>query len=73
VKSKRHPRFRRAFAHLPQAVKLQARQAYRQFAANPFHPSLAFKRLNVPPPLWLVRINDNYRAVGVRAVDDEII
>ena len=72
MKSKRHPHFRRDFARLPEAIQRQARDAYRRFAADPLHPSLAFKRLNVPQPLWSVRINDSYRAIGVRSSEDEI-
>jgi hypothetical protein len=73
VKSKRHPHFRRDFMRLPDAIKRQAREAYKRFQVDPFHSGLEFKRLNLKQPLWSVRINDSYRAVGVRTSNDEII
>lgn len=36
------------------------------FAQNPDHPSLRFKKLQGRGDVWSVRINDQYRAVGVR-------
>jgi hypothetical protein len=56
--------FRRDFAALPDAVKQQARQAYRLFAANPNHPSLKFKKLPPHEDLWSARVSNNYRAIG---------
>ena len=35
------------------------------FKANPNHPSLRFKRVHSTEPIYSVRININYRAVGV--------
>ena len=43
--------------------------AYQVFAVNPEHPSLRFKKLQGGGEFWSVRINDQYRAVGVRAGD----
>ena len=54
-------------------MQQRARDAYRRFRANPAHPGLQFKPLNSTLPLWSVRINDSYRAVGVRKSDAEII
>lgn len=71
--SRLHPKFRRDFDRLPEEVREIAREAYRRFAANPAHPGLRFKRLHSDLPLWSVRINDSYRAVGVRKTDNEII
>lgn len=71
--SRLHPRFRRDFERLPKEVQERARQAYRQFVANPNHPGLKFKRLESEAPLWSVRISDSYRAVGVRDPDDTIV
>jgi hypothetical protein len=68
-----HPTFRRDFARLPEWVQRQARDAYRRFANDPLHPGLRFKRLSTELPLWSVRINESYRAVGVRKGDTDII
>lgn len=54
-------------------MQRRARDAYQRFQANPSHPGLQFKPLNATLPLWSVRINDSYRAVGVRKGADEII
>ena len=39
------------------------------FEQNPDHPSLRFKKLHGQDDIWSVRINDQYRAVGVRSGD----
>ncbi len=39
------------------------------FAQSPDHPSLRFKKLQGREDVWSVRINDQYRAVGVRSGD----
>jgi len=58
-------KFRALFALLPVAVKDQARQAYKQFKNDPSHPSLQFKRVHSAKPIYSVRVNIDYRAVGL--------
>jgi mRNA-degrading endonuclease RelE of RelBE toxin-antitoxin system len=72
VTSRLHPAFRRAFAKLPRDIQQRARAAYRRFQEDPSHPGLQFKRLHATLPLWSVRVNDSYRAVGIRS-DEEVI
>lgn len=72
MKSRRHPQFRAAFANLPEAVQQRARETYRLFRENPYHPSLQFKQVHPTKPLYSVRIGLHYRALGVRR-DDAII
>jgi len=62
-------RFRKAFKQLPQHVQRQARQAYRLFKQNPYHPSLHFKQVHPARPTYSVRIGLDYRAVGIRDGD----
>jgi len=50
-------------------VREAARQAYAQFARDPDHPSLRFKKLGGYDHIWSVRINEQYRAVGERDRD----
>ena len=45
---------------------LAARRAYRQFATDPFHNSLRFKKLAGYDTLWSVRVTLSVRAVGHR-------
>jgi hypothetical protein len=73
VKSKRTRRFRQLLNTLPADVKRQAYAAYRLFKDDPNHPSLHFKRINSPQPLYSVRIGIGYRALGLRETDDLII
>lgn len=64
MKSFRTERFRRLFTRLPQHVQRDARDAYRLFLQDPQHPSLHFKRVHPVEPMYSVRINREYRAVG---------
>lgn len=64
-------RFRRLFERLPKRVQREAREAYKLFAQNPNHPGLHFKRIHKTEPLYSVRIDRDYRAVGLYE-DDEI-
>jgi len=69
VISQVRPSFWRADGKLPPAGKARARLAYQVFAINPDHPSLRFKKLQGGGEFWAVRINEQYRAVGVRSGD----
>jgi hypothetical protein len=51
--AKTRPTFWRAYNRLSEQVKDQARAAYRQFAENPFHPSLHFKKLGGAQNVWV--------------------
>ena len=63
-------KFRKAFAELPADVQDQARQAYRLFIANPYHPGLHFKPIHPTRLIYSVRVGLNYRAVGAREGDE---
>jgi hypothetical protein len=72
VTSHKTERFDNAFKKLPEWVQRQAREAYKLFRQNPYHPSLHFKQVHDTKPIYSVRVDGGYRAVGVRD-DDEII
>ena len=59
-------RFRRCLTGRPEAVRKQAGEAYKRFAADPNHPSLYFKRVHTTEPVYSVRVSLDYRALGVR-------
>ncbi len=63
-------RFWKNYERLPKQVRRQARAAYEQFLIDPQHPGLQFKRIHAALPIYSVRINRDYRAVGVRDNDD---
>jgi hypothetical protein len=56
------PEFWKTYYRLPEAVRVLARKNYRLWQANPFHPSLVFKK--VGGENWSVRIGAHYRAIG---------
>ncbi|MDE0013950.1 MAG: hypothetical protein OXU36_22605 [Candidatus Poribacteria bacterium] len=58
-------RFRQMLAKLPNSIRQQAKDAYKLFRENPHHPSLRFKKVHNTESIYAVRININYRAVGV--------
>lgn len=64
MKSRITPGFRKAFAALPDSIKAQAREAYRQFQQNPSHPGLRFKPVHPSLPIYSARVGKGYRAVG---------
>jgi len=67
-------RYRDLYKKLPTDIRKQARDAYRLWQQDPFHPSLQFKRLGASiPAAYSVRIGLNYRAIGRRIKDDVIV
>ncbi len=64
MKSKRTKQFKKLFAQLPSHAQEQAREAYKLFKQNPYHPSLHFKRIDPQEPIYSARISRSYRAVG---------
>jgi hypothetical protein len=65
VNSKLTDDFLANFARLPDAVKAQARKAYRLWRQNPAHPSLHFKRIHTKESLYSVRVAKGWRALGL--------
>ncbi len=63
-------RFRKAFASLPKDIQQQAKDAYKEFKRDPFYPSLRFKRVHSTKPIYSVRINVEYRVVGVQSENE---
>ena len=63
--SRRFWAFKKIYKDLPEQVKRATEEAYKLFARDPSHPSLRFKPLQGFDDLYSVRVNDQYRAVGV--------
>lgn len=68
--SKATDKFWNAYAVLPAGIRKQARQAFKRFSVNPYHPGLHFKRIHSTRPIFSVRISRDYRAVGVMTQDE---
>lgn len=55
------------YKKLPHEEQERAKEAYARWCADPYYPSLHFKRIkNTEPALWSVRVGDCYRAWGLR-------
>jgi hypothetical protein len=65
VKSHTTRKFWRLFDDLPADVQEHARRSYAQFAIDPSHPSLNFKRVDRNDPIYSVRIGIHFRALGL--------
>jgi Txe/YoeB family toxin of Txe-Axe toxin-antitoxin module len=71
VKSRTTKRFRDDYRALPPNIRERAREAYKRFMLDPYHNSLNFEKLEGRREnLWSARINDNYRAIGIRRGDE---
>lgn len=57
------PEFWEQYNELPAEVQNLSNKAYRLFLADPWHPSLALKKVG---PFWSARISLGYRVVGYR-------
>ena len=57
--------FLACFAKLPDAVKEQARKAYKLWRDNPHHPSLHFKKIHNHEALYSIRVSRGWRALGL--------
>ena len=65
MKSRTTERFRILLGAAPVPIQEKARGAYRLWSINPSHPSLQFKKVHSTRPIFSVRIDLNWRAVGV--------
>ena len=52
---------------LPAEVQRLADKAYKLFSANPYHPSLALKKVG---PYWSARVSLEYRVLGYQQGDE---
>ncbi|TIQ32026.1 MAG: hypothetical protein E5X48_26460 [Mesorhizobium sp.] len=63
------PSFWDAYDKLPKTIRVKADSSFAKLRADPFHPSLHFKRVG---RYWSARVDLDYRAVAVRNEDDVI-
>jgi mRNA-degrading endonuclease RelE of RelBE toxin-antitoxin system len=61
--------FRKRLDDLSASVQEQADKAYALWQENPYHPSLQFKRVSQKQPIYSVRVNINYRVLGLLEAD----
>jgi hypothetical protein len=65
VQSHTTSNFRALLAAAPAAVQAKAQNAYRLWSENPAHPSLRYKKVHASLPICSVRIDLDWRALGV--------
>jgi hypothetical protein len=65
VQSQTTEEFRALLAAAPATVQTKAQYAYRLWSENPAHPSLRFKKVHDKLPIYPVRIDLGWRALGV--------
>jgi len=56
---------------LPVEVRRRAHDAYARFRDDPQHPGVRFKKVHATQPIYSVRVDLEYRAVGI--MDGEVI
>ena len=59
------------FAKLPERIKRLARENYKLWSENPYHPSLSFKRVGKKYPTYSVRIGIGWRVLGFKDEDTD--
>jgi hypothetical protein len=65
VQSHTTEEFRTLLSAAPAAVQTKAQTAYRLWTENPAHPSLRYKKVHGALAVYSVRIDLDWRAVGV--------
>lgn len=58
------PRFWQAYEQLPLEIQQLADKNFALLKADPYHPSLHFKKIGTARQLWSVRVGAHYRALG---------
>jgi len=62
-------RFRKCLERLPVRVQELSKQCFQLLKANPWHPSLHFKKVG---KFWSVRVGINHRALAIEDGEDFI-
>jgi hypothetical protein len=65
LKSQTTAKFRSLLDAAAPVRRAKIRSAYRLWRENPAHPSLRFKKVHPRLPIYSVRVDLNWRAVGV--------
>ena len=69
MESKTTEKFRALLSAAPQPIQLKAKACYALWSEYPDHPSLRFKKVHQTLPIYSVRIDLNWRAVGTLQKD----
>ena len=69
MKSNTTSQFWKRYEALPEEVQRRADRAYKLWQINPHAHGLYFKRVGKQQPVYSVRIDRGYRALGIREGD----
>ncbi len=64
MKSHANAWFWEFYDSLPAGVQRRAEKAYQLWRHDPHHPGLQFKRVDTEDPIYSVRVDKGYRALG---------
>lgn len=65
MKSQTTEKFRLILAAATSERQARVRSAYRNWRDNPAHPSLRFKKVHTRLPIYSVRVDLDWRAIGI--------
>lgn len=71
MRSRTTEKFRALYGDLPKPIQEKAQSAYQLWSENPDHPSLRFKKVHARLPIYSVRIDIDWRAVGI--LDGDVV
>lgn len=71
MRSRATQKFWKYYQRLPIEVQRRTRKAFQLWKANPYRPSLYFKRVDDQEPLYSARVDDDHRVFGV--LDGDIV
>ena len=72
MRSRTTKKFRALYESLPKPIQGKARVAYGLWSNNPDHPSLRFKKIHIKLPIYSVRIDIDWRVVGILDGDEVV-
>lgn len=58
--------FRKLYELIPKEIQEKADKAFRLWSKNPSHKSLRYKQVHPVKPVFSVRIDRNWRTVGIK-------
>ena len=58
--------FRKLYALIPDKIREKSDKAFRLWSKNPSHKSLRYKQVHTTKPVFSVRIDRNWRTLGVK-------
>lgn len=65
MKSELTEGFISSFSNLPDRIKKTARNNYKLWKDNPYHPSLDFKAVKSKQKIYSIRVGIGWRALGI--------